>query len=137
MTSEPTGQPSPPEPPPPTGPEAADRSSGGRRALAVLLALALAFGAAVMILLAIELGQDPICDDVEFIGSSPAEDCFDISSGQKAVSLALSWVSGAIGALAVLLALAFAITGRRGTLLLQATGLAVLVGGVAILVGSL
>lgn len=127
-------------PPPPADSRPADKASGGMRALAVLFALVLAFAAAVMIAVAVEIGDSATCE--EFPTLSPAEqleqenECFDGSSGQKSATVILAYASGVIGAIAVLLALAFAITGRRGRPVLMATGAAVLLGGLSILVGS-
>jgi hypothetical protein len=105
------------------------------RALGVVFALVLAFAAAVMILVAVDIGDTPTCDDV-LSGEAFSVDCFDGSSGQKTISVALAWGSGIAGAIAAFLALAFAVTGRRGRLLVQVAGLAILLGGLSILIGS-
>lgn len=113
------------------------------RALAVLLALALAFGAAVMILVAIDIGDTATCDEFFDDVASGAlvpdldDECFDGSSAQKAVSVALAWASGIVGGLAVILALLFAATGRRGGLLVRVAGAAVVLGGLSIGIGNI
>jgi hypothetical protein len=113
------------------------------RALAALLALVLAFGAAVMILVAIDIGDTSTCDQLrEDVESGEVvldldDECFDGSSGQKAVSVILAWASGIVGALAALLALLFAITGTRGPLLVRAAGAAVALGVLSIVIGSI
>lgn len=130
-----------PQPPPPTGaPASEEKASGGMRALGLALGLVLAFAAAVMIAVAVDIGDSVTCD--EFPTLTPAEqleqdnECFKGSSTQKSASVALAYLGGGVGAIAVLLALAFVITGRRGRALLPATGAAVLFGGLSILVGS-
>ena len=136
--------PSPP-PPPPASPPAGDsgKASGGMRALGILLALVLAFGAAVMILVAIDIGDTATCDDLrEDVESGEVvldfdDECFDGSSAQKAVSVALAWASGIVGAIAVLVALMFAITGTRGGLLARVAGGAVVLGVLSIVIGSI
>jgi hypothetical protein len=105
------------------------------RALGVIFALVLAFAAAVMILVAIDIGDTPTCEDV-LSGEAFAIECFDGSSGQKTISVLLAWASGIVGAIAAFLALAFAITGRRGRLLVQVAGAAIVLGGLSILIGS-
>jgi hypothetical protein len=113
------------------------------RALGALLALALAFGAAVMILVAIDIGDTATCDEFfEDVASGQLvpeldDECFDGSSGQKAVSVILAWASGVVGAVAALIALLFAITGTRGGLLVRLAGAAVALGVLSIVIGSL
>jgi hypothetical protein len=147
MTSDaPSPEPaSPPPPPPPAPPSAGDsgKASGGMRALGVLLALVLAFGAAVMILVAIDVGDTSTCDqffeDIESGDVIPDldDECFDGSSGQKTMSVVLAWGSGIVGAVAVLVALMFAATGTRGPLLAWVAGAAVALGVLSILIGSI
>ncbi len=126
----------PPPPPPPTAQES--KPSGGWRALAVLLALALAFACAVMVIAMGDIGDTPTCDDVL---SGEAElpsdnECFDGSSTQKTISLVLGWPSGVLAGIAALVALFFASTGRQGRLVLRLTGAAIVLGALSILIGS-
>ena len=113
------------------------------RALGVLLALVLAFGAAVMILVAIDIGDTSTCDEFfDDVASGNVvpdldDECFDGSSAQKAVSVALAWASGIVGGLAVLVALMFAVTGTRGGLLARVAGAAVVLGALSIGIGSI
>ena len=137
----PTGEPQPPPPPAPAPAPAGDtepKAGGGWRALAVVLALTLAFACAVLVLAMSDIGSTPTCKDV-LTGAAPLPSdgkCYDGSSAQKAISLVLGWPSGILAGLATLVALFFAFTGRRGRLLLQLTGAAVVLGGLSILVGS-
>ena len=120
-------------------------SSGGQgtgeavwRALAVLLFLVLAFGCAILIVSMVDIGETPTCHDVRFNGASPNDgQCFSGSSLQKTISLVLGYPSGVIAGVAALLALGFAITGRRGRLTVALTALAVCLGALGILIGSL
>ncbi len=126
------------EPPPPPGAED-ERAGGGWRVLGVVLALALAFACAVMVIAMSDIGSTPTCDQV-LSGDEPVPsdgECFDGSSGQKTASVVLGWPSGVIAGIAALVALYFAATGRSGRLLMQLTGVAIVLGAASILVGSL
>jgi membrane-associated PAP2 superfamily phosphatase len=133
-----------PSPPPPTGPVAGEeeKATVGWRALGVLLALALAFAAAVMIIAMIDIGDTPRCDDPAALATEREEwgddviECFEGSQTQKVISLGLGWPSGVIAAIAALFALYFAATARHGRLLLRLTGVAIVLGGLSILIGS-
>ena len=134
-----------PEPPPPLAEPSADEEQPGSawRVLGIILALALAFAAAVMIIVMVDVGGTPHCDDPAAIEEERREtgdlviECFEGSEGQKVASLALGWPSGVVAAIAALLALYFAVTGRRGQLLLRLTGLAVVLGVLSIVIGSI
>jgi hypothetical protein len=130
-----------PPPPPPTTTTTADdgKAGAGWRVLAVVLALALAFACAVMIVAMSDISDTATCDDVRAGIALPNEDgeCFDGSSGKKTASLVLGWPSGVLAGIAALFALYFAATGRRGRLLLQLTGAAIALGALSILVGSI
>jgi hypothetical protein len=113
------------------------------RALGILIALVLAFGAAVMIAVAIDIGDTSTCDDFfDDVASGQVvpdfdDECFDGSSAQKAISVVLAWGSGIVGALAVVIALMFAVTGTRGGLLARVAGAAVALGVLSIVIGSI
>jgi hypothetical protein len=112
--------------------------SGGWRALAIVLALALAFASAVMVIAMLDIGETPTCADVRS-GEEPLpedRECFEGSSEQKGASLVLGWPSGVLAGVAAVLALVFAATGRYGRLLVQLTAAAIALGGISILVGS-
>jgi heme A synthase len=141
---QPPQQPPPPPPPsqpaPPPGPP---KASGGLRAFAVLLALVLAFGAAVMIAAMVDINNTPRCNDPAAIAayhrSHPLDrsiDCFDGGQTKKVIVMVLGFGGGGVGAIAAVLALAFTVTGRNGRRLLWATALAIILSGLAILIGS-
>jgi hypothetical protein len=142
-----TPQPQPPQAPPPSPPAAPpsneDRASGGWRVLGVVLALALAFACAVMIVAMVDIGDTPRCDDPAALEEERAEsgdlviECFDGSEAQKVISLVLGWPSGILAGIAALVALFLAATGRQGQLLLRLTGTAIVLGGLSILIGSI
>jgi hypothetical protein len=140
----------PPEPtrppPPPSAPGAAagtETVSGGWRLLGVVLALALAFACAVLVIAMLDIGDTPRCDDQAALEEERAEtgdlviECFEGSQAQKVISLVLGWPSGILAGIAALVALFFAATGRHGQLLLRLTGTAIVLGGLSILIGSI
>jgi hypothetical protein len=139
-----SGSPTPPAerattpPPPPPPPTREDRAGGGWRVLAVILALALAFACAVMVVAMVDIGDTPSCDDVlSGEAAVPADgECFDGSSTQKTISLILGWPSAVLAGIAALVALFFTFTGRQGRLVLQLTGAAIVLGALSILIGS-
>ena len=133
----PPAEPAQPPPPSTTGTDTG-KASGGWRALGVLLALALAFACAVMVIAMGDIGDTPTCDDVRAGLEPPNEDgeCFDGSSTQKTITLILGWPSGILAGIAALFALYFAGTGLRGRTLLQLTTAAIVLGGLSILIGS-
>jgi hypothetical protein len=129
----------PPPPPPTTDRVDDDKASGGWRFLGVILALALAFACAVMIVAMSDIGSTPTCKDVlSGAAQLPSDnECFDGSSAQKTISVILGWPSGVLAGVAALLALMFVFTGRRGGLLLRLTGVAVVLGALSIGIGSI
>jgi hypothetical protein len=147
----PSGQPTPPPtapgpaagtPPPPPPPVAGDeKASGGMRAGAVLLALVLAFGCAVMAAVMVDIGDSPTCEDVlsgeaTIDLSDPDADCFEESQAQKTASLVLGWPSAVLAGIGALMLLAFAVRGRGGSLALKVAGAAIVLGILSIVVGS-
>jgi hypothetical protein len=110
----------------------------GWRLLGVPLSLALGFGCAVMAAAMSDIGGTPTCHDVSTGRAAvpPGGECFSGSSLQKAITLGLGWPSSAVAAVAGLVALAFAITGRRGRLALLLAGVAIVLGGLSVLLGS-
>jgi hypothetical protein len=114
------------------------RTGVGWRVVGILLAPALAFGCAVMLVAMSDIGSTPTCHEIS-IGkaASPSDgECFSGSSLQKAITLGLGWPSGGLAGVAGLAALAFVITGRRGRLALQLAALGIVLGGLSILIGS-
>jgi hypothetical protein len=142
-----TGNPPPPQdpppqaaPPPPPAPARTesddDKASGLWRALGVVLGLALLFAGAVMIAVAVDLGDTPIG-----IAACQAEpgctEYFDGTSTERTIQVVLAAISGALAGIAALVAFVFAATGRRGGLLLRLTGAAIAVGVLAIIFGQI
>jgi hypothetical protein len=115
---------------------AAEKAGIGMRLLAVLLALVLAFGAAVMIIAATEVNDTPTADEVTSGEEQLPSDgeVFDGSEGKRTAVVVLFFASGAVAALAFLLGLAFTVTGRRGRWFLYAAILAVLLAGIALII---
>lgn len=139
------GAPQPHTPSSPAPPSEPDAEAPGRawRVLGVALALALAFASAVMIVVMLDIGGTPRCDDPAALAEEREEtgavviECFDASQLQKVLGLAFGWPAGVVAAIAALLALFFAVTGRRGQLMIRLTGAAIVLGGLSILIGSI
>ena len=108
------------------------KSSGALRALAVLLAVILALGAAIMIIAMADIAGTVICADATLNDT----ECFDGSSTQKTISVILGFAGGGLGAIAALAALAFTFTGRRGRQVVLLAVLAVVLSGISIGIGS-
>jgi NhaP-type Na+/H+ or K+/H+ antiporter len=108
-----------------------DKAGAGWRILAVVLALALAFGALVMFLVVINPDDTPRCEQA--LGG----ECFDITKTQQTIQDIFALLAGIAGTGATLLALYFAATGRRGSQLLRLTVAAVALGVVTYVVGQL
>jgi hypothetical protein len=135
-----SGTPTPPTepvapPPPPPAPAEEDKASGGWRAIAVLLALALAFAGAVMIAAMADISDKPT-GLAECARTPGCTEYFDGSSAQKAITVALGFASGGVAAIGVLFSLYFVFTGRRGRTLLQIVAVAVVLGVLSIVIGS-
>jgi hypothetical protein len=117
----------------------AERGGGASRALAVILFLVLLLGSAIMIIAATDIAGTSLCRDVTVQDAiqDPNGECFDGSSLQKVLSVAIGYLSGGVGAIAALLAIAYTFTGRRGRLVAIAAVAAVVLAGISIGVGSL
>ena len=116
-----------------------DRAGGPMwRALAVLLFVALAFGSLTMFLVMSDVGDTKLCSDVSTndVIADPAGECFSGSGTQKTITLILGYPSAVVAAIAGLLALAHAITGRARRAMLLLTGAAILLGALSIGIGS-
>lgn len=105
------------------------------RALAAILALVLAFGAAVMIVVGVDVSDLASCDNPEEVIASGELECFEGSEGIKPVVVGLAIASGVVGAVGFLLGIAFAITGTRGRLFAQVAVAAVLLAALALIIG--
>jgi hypothetical protein len=104
------------------------------RALGVLLALVLAFGAAVMIIAAGEIADTPTLEEVE--AGEPLNDgkYYDGSETSRTISTGFGYASGVVGAVGALIALYFAVTGTRGRLLVQVAVAAVILAAIALII---
>jgi len=109
------------------------------RAVAVLVSLLLLFGVAVMVIVVINPDDLPLCDDVvsgeAVLG--PTNECIDSSSGMYTLTRVAAGAAGLVGALAALLGLYVAATGRRGDQMVKLTVAAVVLGGLVFLIGQL
>ena len=143
QTPPPGGSATPPPAGGPTAPPpraAREETAGvGLRIGAGLLALVLAFACAVFVSVMVTLGDTGTCDEVLAGTAQPNSDgeCFDGSSTMKAVSLVFGWPGAILAGVAALLALAFAVRGRGGRMLLIAIAGAVLLIGLSMVFGSI
>ena len=102
--------------PAPTGAAAAEpKARALARVGAVLLALLLAFGAAVMIVAMVQIADAPLCEDVSLFTTE--DECVDASGAGKTAVLAFGFPGGVLAAIAAFLAIAFAVRARGGRLL--------------------
>lgn len=136
QASETTPPAEPAQPPPPAATATdSEKPSGGWRALAVLLGLALLFAGGVMVAVMVDLNDTPL--KAECTADPLCTEYYDGSDTAKTITMILGFASGAFAAIGALLAFYFAATGRRGRLLLQLTGAAIVLGALSILVGSI
>lgn len=124
-------------PPPAVGND--DKANVGLRVGAVLLALAVALGAAIMVAAMLLLGDTATCDAVRAGEALPNSDgeCFDGSGAAKTASMILGWPGAVLTALAAILGLAFAIRGRGGRLFLGVLAAGAILDAVSIIAGSI
>lgn len=120
---------------PPAGPSDDEKAGGLWRLLAFVLALALIFASAVMVLIGLNPDDTPRCDQVEL--SRLAGECFEVGKGQQTIQAAFAWATGVIGAIAALLALYMTFTGKRASTTLKATFVAVVLGAITVLIGQI
>jgi hypothetical protein len=128
-------QPPPPPPPPPAPATDDGKAGGGLRALAVLMALVLGFGAAVMFVAGSEIADTPTQEQV-LTGEEalPSDgEVFDGSEGKRSFVVALLYASGVAAAVGAIAAFAFTITGRRGRPVVALTLLAIVLAGIALI----
>lgn len=126
---------SPAAPPPPAAEPATEKASGGMRLLALILTLALLFGGAVMIVVALNPDDTPRCEQTDL--AQLAGECYDISESQQTIQAVLALPAGVIAGIAALVGLAVVFTGRHGPLLLRLVVPAVVLGAAAVIVGQL
>jgi hypothetical protein len=120
----------PEQPPAPSGEE----DTGGLRILAALLALALAFAAAVLIGLAVDTADQQTREDC--LASAGCTEYFDGGSAQKASTVALLGIGGALGVAGVLVCVFVAAWGSGSRWMLPVTGAAILFGAIGVVVAN-
>jgi hypothetical protein len=106
------------------------------RILAVLLALLIAFAAAAIIAGASDNTSLPTCHEVNHGDAEPSSngECFDGSARRADVGLGFAIAGGVAAAVALLLSIMLAATGRRGGVFLILCGAAVIFIGLEIAV---
>ncbi len=117
-------------------------ASVGLRLLALIGALALAFGCAVLVLVVIELIDNPLCSDTSGVAAALLADgaeasCFDGSSVTRILAIVFGAPAALLAGLAALMALGFALGMRIGKRLLMVIAAAVVLAGAMFLVGEI
>jgi hypothetical protein len=136
-------QATPPPPPPPEAPAPAaaeePKASGLMRFFAVLVTLVLLFGVAVMVIVVINPDNLPLCEEVASGEAQlgPTNECLDSSQTEYTLTRILAGAAALVGGLAALLGLAVAFTGRRGSLFVKLTVVALVLGGLTFLIGEI
>jgi hypothetical protein len=119
----------------PTGREPAqEESTRGLRGLAALLALALAFAAAVLIVLAVDTADQKIREDC--VAAQACTEYFDGGSAQKAATVVFLGLGGAFGVAGVIVCMFVAATGAASRWMLPVTGMAILFGAIGVVVAN-
>jgi uncharacterized RDD family membrane protein YckC len=103
-----------------------NKAGAGARILALIIGIALLFGAAVMAIVVINPDDIPLCS--ETAKALAAGECFDISETQNTISTILAVPAGILAAIAGLLGFYVAFTGRRADLMMKLGGAAVALG---------
>jgi hypothetical protein len=125
---------SPDSPSPATPPS--DKAGGGLRALAVLGAVVLAFITAVAIVVVFDIADTTPCNEVTSISQLNSDgECYGHSSTIKTIVLILGGIGSLFAVGSVLAALAFAIRGRGGRLLVQLIVAAAVFLGLSLIIG--
>jgi hypothetical protein len=109
----------------------------GPRIVAVVVALIFLLAGAVMIVVSVDLGQGPRCEQV-FSGEEPPDEngeCLNDSKTIQTLTVVLTFLSGIAAAAVVLTAILFAVRGRGARLVAIAAGAAVVLGGIGLIVG--
>jgi hypothetical protein len=119
---------------PTPAPEPTDEelSTAGLRGLAALLALALAFAAAVLIALAVDAADQKLREDCHTAGC----EYFDGGSAQRAVTVAFLGLGGLFGVAGVMVCLLVATSGGSSRWMLPVTGMAILFGAIGVVVAN-
>lgn len=107
------------------------RASVGWRLASAALFLVLAFIVLVLVVIVINPDDVPRCED----GVSAEGECFDVTETERTLQIVVSIVGAVVGTAAALAALYFAITGRRGRLVLQLAGATFAVALLLVIVG--
>jgi hypothetical protein len=122
------GQPRQPAAPPAAAPSDTEKAGTGWRVIAGILAVLLAFAAAVMIAVAVDLADGPRCEQATF------GECYDVSKTEQTVGTILLFASGIASALAFLAGAYFVFRGRGGRTMAIAAGAAIVLGAIALVI---
>ena len=131
------GQSTPPPARPPAATTPDDRAGAAARIGTAVLALALAFIAAVAVAVMVDVADKGTCDDIDISQAVVLTECYEFSGSVEPVVLLAGWVGAALTAVAALLALAFTIRGRGGRTLLATVAVAAAFLAISIVVAQL
>jgi hypothetical protein len=122
----------PPETTPDALPPPEEEPTGGLRGLAALLALALAFAAAVLIVRAVDTADQKLLEDCVRAGCEG----FDGGAAQRGTTVAFLGLGGVVGVAGVIICLLVATSGSGSRWMLPVTGAAILFGAIGVVVGN-
>ncbi|HET6830080.1 MAG TPA: hypothetical protein VFH44_01900 [Solirubrobacterales bacterium] len=129
---------SPPAGGPAPGGEGRDERAGvGARVAAVVLALALAIICFAGVTVMTDVADKGLCEELELTRIAGIHECYDFPESAEPVVLGAGWAGSILAAVAAIIALAFAVLGRGGRLLLAVTAAAVVLLAVSIVAARL
>jgi hypothetical protein len=122
----------------PASPQAppADNASGGMRVVALIAAIALFFGAAVMYVVVANPDDTPRCEELAEQGALFGE-CYDVGETAQTLGKVFAAPAGVFALAAAVVGLFVAATGRRGDLMLRLSGIAIALAVVSVVVNRL
>jgi hypothetical protein len=112
------------------------KASAGMRVLALVGALALFFGAAVMYVVVANPDDTPRCEELREQGALSGE-CYDVGETAQTAGRVFAAPAGVFAAVAGVIGLWVAATGRRGDLMLRLAAIAVALGAISVVVNRI
>ena len=103
----------------------------------MIVALVFLLAGAVMIIVSVDIGEGPRCEQV-FSGEEPPDEdgeCLNDSKSVQTITVVLTFLSGIAAGLTVLAGILFAIRGRGGMLIVITAAAAIVLGGAGLLIG--
>jgi hypothetical protein len=111
-----------------------DTAGVGLRIGAGALALVIGIVCAVAVVVMVDVGDTPICEDVTAAQVQVGGyECYDFSGSVKPIVVGAGWIGAVLAGVAALLALGFAVRGRGGRIFLMTTAAAAIFLAISIL----